>query len=126
MSELDLETIEKIVQHTAKTVSHGTAPETRQLIKDLDTKFEEHKLDDLRIIEMLEQQNHESKSFSAKVDAHMERVEPVISAYEDSKRLQSDIESIGNRIAFWAKVTTSLGVLGVAIKYAISGLNIKI
>lgn len=125
MSELDLEAVEKIVQHTAKTITHGTAPETRALIQGLSDKIEERRQEDIKIIKMLEEQNNHSTTFSSKVDAHMQRVEPVIRAFEDSKRLSKDIENAGNRIAFWAKVITSIGIVALGIKYAIASLYIK-
>lgn len=126
MIEVDLEDIEKIVQHTVKTVNHTTAPETRQLIGDLSEKFEEHKIDDLKIIRILEDQNKESVRYHTRIDAHMKRVEPVIQSFENRQLLSKSAERLGNRIAFWAKVISSLIVIAVALKYAIIILNIHV
>jgi hypothetical protein len=74
---------------------------------------------------MLERQNEVMESFRKNVDAHIERVEPVISAYEEEKRFKEGITTMGERVVWWGKVIGGIGIVALAIKYAIySTLNL--
>lgn len=94
MNEKELEQIEKIVQHTAKTITHQTAPETRELIANLEKKLDAHAVEESEAINkavaaaiekhvnggirnihtILEKQNESTSAFHDKVDVHIETV----------------------------------------------------
>ena len=138
MNEHDLEQIEKIVQHTAKTITHNTAPETRELIKGLSDKFEEHKVEERALLEktikevvngkidktmkMLGHQMQVTNEFHTKVNNHISRVEPVIRAYEENQEFKKGAEHLSKTVVFIAKVLGALSIIWVSAKYLIFGI----
>ena len=101
MNEKDLEAIEKIVQHTVKTMSHPTtAPETRELIKKLEAKLDDH-------ITKHDQEKSSIERIEDKLDSESDHyilkdVLPIIEAYRSSKFLGESLKWLtGVVIAFF-------------------------
>lgn len=72
------------------------------------------KIDGLK--QMLKNQNEQSEKFRERIDAHIERVEPVIVKYEESQAFNAEVSKFGKRAIFWAKVVGSIGVIVMAAK----------
>ena len=98
MTPDEYDKISEIIKKSVKDAVHETAPETRQLIN------------------ILIKQNENMDAFQHRVRAHMERVEPVIKAYEDSQVMKIQTTAYGERAIFWSKVIGALGILYIAAR----------
>lgn len=63
------------------------------------------------IHKMLERQNEVMDTFHKKVDAHIERVEPVIKAYEDTKIFNEELSRKGGVIIKAGGIASAIGAV---------------
>lgn len=64
--------------------------------------------------------NGKIKAIDTKLTEHIERVEPVIKAYEESELLNNTVGKYGERTIFLGKIATSFGVIGASIIWIIN------
>lgn len=76
-----------------------------------DKRFGELKDNFLELKKILLAQNDKSDEFHKKVDGHMERVEPVIKAYETSKTFNEELAKKGSAIIKTGGVASALGAI---------------
>ena len=125
LDEQALEQIEKIVQHTAKTIQHTTAPETRELIADVRAEladlrqdFKIHKDSNLKTINDAITSGIKL-NVNGKIDAlqnTVNRVIPVVEAYEASERAVGDAKAAGKAILWVSGFIVSVGSAYLILK----------
>jgi len=64
---------------------------------------------------ILEKNAEETKKYRETVDAHMQRVEPVILAYERDQAFKKALDEKGETVVKWSKRITAVGVIGGAV-----------
>lgn len=95
--------------------------ELDQIINAVDKKIESKVNGKIVIIhDLLEEQNKTMFTFTQKVDEHIERVEPVIKAYEAEKTFNEGVSKVGKRTVFWAQIIAAVGVIVLALKWGIT------
>lgn len=68
----------------------------------------------------------ETKAYRETVNKHMDRVEPVIKAYEDSLVIKANDEKRASNVGKLAVLVSSIGILGSAIIWLIKTITPKI
>lgn len=62
MTEIELEQVEKIVQHAVKSVTHTTAPETREILRSLHSEFLHLIEDQNKVLAEIKEDGKETKA----------------------------------------------------------------
>lgn len=67
--------------------------------------------------------NGKIDTLTKKLDEHIERVEPIIAAYEEEKALNAATQRIGDKAIFFGKVIGAIGVIAGAGLYTLNKIN---
>ena len=124
--ELTLEQIEKVIQSVVSRVQHETAPETRQLIANLENKLSLHRDEEQEWIAAAIKTNVNGKidkmredlaNHNEKHENDMRRLMPIIESYETAVRTTSDAKKVGTIAMWWAAFIIAMGSAFLTIKH---------
>lgn len=124
MTETEYENINKIIQSAIdrtvhsnilkeeiiKTVKEAVHPAVKEIVNG--------KIDGLK--KTVDEFHDVMNEYFAMDSEFKKRVEPIVIAYEDQQIIDKKVGAYGESAIRWSKIVTAIGVLFLAIKYAIT------